>query len=221
LEVTVDPEKLTLEGLVQHYVKLPEQQKNKKLAELLDSLQFNQVVIFVSTCNRASTLSKLLNEQGFPAICVHSDLKQEERIQRYEDFKKFKKRILVSTDIFGRGIDIQKVNVVINYDMPDSSDQYLHRVGRAGRGNTKGLAVSFVSTTAPEQPANKKFVRKTDTEILEDVQKRFAVKVPELPEKIDPSAYSTLLCNTHMLFVFLFYSTMSLPIFLLFIIVPS
>ena len=72
-------------------------------------------------------------------------LKQEERISRFKAFKDFSKRILVSTDLFGRGIDIERVNIVINYDFPDQSDQYLHRVGRAGRFGTKGLAVSFIS----------------------------------------------------------------------------
>jgi ATP-dependent RNA helicase UAP56/SUB2 len=67
------------------------------------------------------------------------------RIKRYNEFKQFKYRIMVATDIFGRGIDIEKINVVFNYDMPTDSDSYLHRVGRAGRFGTKGLAISFVS----------------------------------------------------------------------------
>ena len=87
---------------------------------------------------------------------MHSGLKQEDRLKRYQEFKEFKKRLMVSTDIFGRGIDMGKVNVVINYDMPvqmenaelgRASDQYLHRVGRAGRFGTKGLTISFVATT--------------------------------------------------------------------------
>lgn len=77
---------------------------------------------------------------------MHSNLKQSERIERYNEFKEFNKRIMVATDLFGRGIDIEKVNVVINYDMPIESDSYLHRVGRAGRFGTKGLAISFVSS---------------------------------------------------------------------------
>jgi ATP-dependent RNA helicase UAP56/SUB2 len=70
----------------------------------------------------------------------------EERLRIYKEFKEYKYRILVSTDLFGRGIDIEKINVVINYNMPTESDQYLHRVGRAGRFGTKGLAISFIST---------------------------------------------------------------------------
>lgn len=82
----------------------------------------------------------------------------------------------MATDLFGRGIDIERVNIVINYDFPDSTDQYLHRVGRAGRFGTKGLSISFLSR--PEDEAE-----------MQKVQDRFAVQVPELPEQIDIASY--------------------------------
>ena len=97
-------------------------------------------------------------------------------IKRYKSFKDFNKRILVTTDLFGRGIDIERVNIVINYDFPDESNQYLHRIGRAGRFGTKGLAVSFISSS-------------TDAEILAEVQSRFEVEVPDLPDEIDIATY--------------------------------
>jgi ATP-dependent RNA helicase UAP56/SUB2 len=109
-------------------------------------------------------------------MCIHSRLKQEERIARYKSFKEFNKRILVTTDLFGRGIDIEKVNIVINYDFPDNTDQYLHRVGRAGRFGNKGLGISFIS-------------RETDEEQLKALQERFAVEISELPDQIDMSSY--------------------------------
>lgn len=176
-EVFVDNEsKLTLHGLQQHYVKLQEAQKNRKLNDLLDNLEFNQVVIFVKSVGRANELNKLLVECSFPSICIHSGLPQEERIARYKQFKDFQKRIMVATDIFGRGIDIERVNIVINYDMPDSADSYLHRVGRAGRFGTKGLAITFVSS-------------EVDTEVLNKVQERFEVNITEMPEHIDIASY--------------------------------
>ncbi|CAE7423548.1 RH56 [Symbiodinium natans] len=137
-EIRVDEEsKLTLHGLLQYYVKLTEKEKNRKLNDLLDALEFNQVVIFVKSVQRAIALDKLLVECNFPSIAIHSGLQQDDRIARYKQFKEFQKRIMVSTDLFGRGIDIERVNIVINYDMPDESDSYLHRVGRAGRFGTK------------------------------------------------------------------------------------
>lgn len=177
MEVFVDDEtKLTLHGLQQYFVRLTEAEKNRKLSDLLDTLDFNQVVIFVSKVSRAEELSKLLEECNFPSICIHSGLKQEERIARFKSFKEFNKRILVSTDLFGRGIDIERVNIVINYDFPDDGDQYLHRVGRAGRFGTKGLALSFVSTAE-------------DEEMLKKIQERFAVQVPPMPDQIDVAGY--------------------------------
>lgn len=101
---------------------------------------------------------------------------QEERLSRYQQFKDFQRRILVATNLFGRGMDIERVNIVFNYDMPEDSDTYLHRVARAGRFGTKGLAVTFVSD-------------ETDAKILNDVQDRFEVNVAELPEEIDISSY--------------------------------
>merc|ERR1712071_406078 len=142
MEVYVDDEsKLTLHGLQQHYVKLKDNEKNRKLFELLDVLEFNQVVIFVKSVQRCMALSQLLGEQNFPAIAIHRSMTQEERLSRYQQFKDFKKRILVATDLFGRGMDIERVNIVFNYDMPENSDSYLHRVARAGRFGTKGLGI--------------------------------------------------------------------------------
>ncbi|TMW41408.1 hypothetical protein DOY81_013512, partial [Sarcophaga bullata] len=177
MEVYVDDEaKLTLHGLQQHYVKLKENEKNKKLFELLDVLEFNQVVIFVKSVQRCMALAQLLTEQNFPAIGIHRGMTQEERLNRYQQFKDFQKRILVATNLFGRGMDIERVNIVFNYDMPEDSDTYLHRVARAGRFGTKGLAITFVSDEA-------------DAKILNEVQDRFDVNITELPDEIDLSSY--------------------------------
>lgn len=177
LEIYInDGAKLTLHGLKQFYVQLEESGKNRKLVDLLDALEFNQVVIFVRSVSRASELNKLLIDCNFPSICIHGSMKQEERIEKYKKFKDFQSRIMVATNIFGRGIDINRVNVVINYDMPENSDTYLHRVGRAGRFGTKGLAISFVSS-------------EEDGSVLNDVQSRFAVSIPILPDEIDASSY--------------------------------
>ncbi|XP_075983876.1 ATP-dependent RNA helicase 25E [Anticarsia gemmatalis] len=177
MEVYVDDEaKLTLHGLQQHYVKLKENEKNKKLFELLDVLEFNQVVIFVKSVQRCIALAQLLTDQNFPAIGIHRNMTQDERLSRYQQFKEFQKRILVATNLFGRGMDIERVNIVFNYDMPEDSDTYLHRVARAGRFGTKGLAITMVSDEG-------------DAKILNEVQDRFDVNITELPEEIELSTY--------------------------------
>lgn len=190
MEIYVDDDtKLTLHGLRQHYCKLEEKDKNRKLFDLLDELDFNQVCIFVKGVKRCKLLHELLVDQQFPATCMYGGLKQDERTKRFEDFKTFKSRVLVSTDLMGRGIDVERVNIVINYDMPEAetaqglsvtgaSDTYLHRVARAGRFGTKGLAISFVSTEA-------------DAEVLNSVQSRFVVNISEMPDEIESTAYKT------------------------------
>merc|ERR1719242_1262193 len=175
-EIFVDDKKLTLHGLQQHFVELKENEKIRKLNDLLDALDFNQVVVFVKTKQRASALDKMLQKCFFPSMCIHSDLKQEERLERYKKFKQYKSRILVSANLFGRGVDIERVNIVINFDMPNDSNEYLHRVGRAGRFGTKGLAITFISDD-------------DDKKILADVQSRFEVKVTAMPDEIDSSSY--------------------------------
>ena len=103
-------------------------------------------------------------------------MQQEERLSRYQQFKNFQKRILVATNLFGRGMDIERVNIVFNYDMPEDSDTYLHRVARAGRFGTKGLAITFSTDD-------------NDQKILQQIQDRFVVNIPELPDEIDISTY--------------------------------
>mmetsp|Transcript_26217 Transcript_26217/g.68453 ORF Transcript_26217/g.68453 Transcript_26217/m.68453 type:complete len:365 (-) Transcript_26217:134-1228(-) len=202
-EITVESQsKLTLHGLLQYYVQLEEKQKNKKLIDMLDNLEFNQVVIFVKSVKRALALDGLLNECNFPSMTLHpesdrlssdpprskrgkgngkrgkgnGEVAVDVRLDKLQAFKDFKKRILVSTDLFGRGMDVERVNIVINYDMPETSDAYLHRVGRAGRFGTKGLAVTFSST-------------QEDTKVLKSVQERFEVSIPEMPDKVDTTSY--------------------------------
>lgn len=98
-------------------------------------------------------------------------------IKRYKEFKEFNKRICVATDVFGRGIDIERINLAINYDLPADAASYLHRVGRAGRFGTKGLSISFVSNEADEN-------------VLKEIEKRFDAKVPEYPEGgVESSTY--------------------------------
>lgn len=96
---------------------------------------------------------------------LYSRLINSSRIKRYKEFKEFNKRICVATDVFGRGIDIERINLAINYDLPGDADSYLHRVGRAGRFGTKGLSISFVSSEA-------------DQDVLKAIEKRFEVALP-------------------------------------------
>jgi ATP-dependent RNA helicase UAP56/SUB2 len=103
-------------------------------------------------------------------------MQQTERIRYFNEFKNFKHRILVATDVIARGIDVERVNIVVNYDMPNDTDTYLHRVGRAGRFGTKGLAITFVAT-------------EDDQKMQQAIQNRFELKIEELPESIAADTY--------------------------------
>jgi ATP-dependent RNA helicase UAP56/SUB2 len=108
---------------------------------------------------------------------IPSNTDKETSIKRYKAFKDFQERICVATDVFGRGIDIERINLAINYDLPGDADSYLHRVGRAGRFGTKGLSISFVSNDSDET-------------VLKEIEKRFDASVPEYPaEGVDSSTY--------------------------------
>jgi ATP-dependent RNA helicase UAP56/SUB2 len=177
-EIFVDDKKLTLHGLQQYFIKLDESEKIKKLNDLLDALDFNQVIIFVRTRKRASVLDQMLKKCCFPSMCVHSNLRQSERLERYKKFKEYRARILVTTNLFGRGVDINRVNIVVNFDMTANPNEYLHRVGRAGRFGTKGLAITFLSNN-------------DDQRVLDEIKNRFKVKITSLPDEIESSSYIT------------------------------
>lgn len=176
VEVIPDESKLTLHGLQQYYVKITEGQKNRKLHDLLKKLEFNQVIIFVSSTSRCKSLHKLLVDLNFPSNAIYGSMEQKDRMDQYNNFKEYKSRILVATDVFARGVDFEKVNIVFNYDMPTSADTYLHRVGRSGRFGTKGLSITFAASSE-------------DSTTLEEVQSRFEVEIPTLPDEIDTTSY--------------------------------
>ena len=190
VEIVVKEEnKEHLEKLQQFYVKLKEEEKNTKLFNILDSIQFNQVIIFVNSILRCEALSDMLNKNNFPSIAIHADLPQDERIKLFDLFKEFKKRIMVATELYGRGVDFLKVNTVINYDMSANADAYVHRVGRAGRFGTKGITITFLSKEEDQTVFN---------ELLEMYPN---IKASPLPDEIDKSIYSMLF---FLIFNFLF-----------------
>ena len=179
VEIIVKEEnKEHLEKLQQFYVKLKEDEKNKKLLDVIDKVQFNQVIIFVNNIQRCEALSDILTQNGIPSIAIHADLPQEERISKFDAFKEFKKRIMVATELYGRGVDFLKVNTVINYDMSTDAEAYVHRVGRAGRFGSKGITITFLAS-------------EDDQKVFDDLLKKYPnIKADVLPEVIDKSIYS-------------------------------
>lgn len=169
-----------------------------------------QVVIFVKSVQRCIALAQLLVEQNFPAIAIHRGMPQEERLSRYQQFKDFQRRILVATNLFGRGMDIERVNIAFNYDMPEDSDTYLHRVScppspRFLCVRARAVHLSVFPVRLAVFPLSFQVARagrfgtkglaitfvsdENDAKILNDVQDRFEVNISELPDEIDISSY--------------------------------
>ena len=189
--IVIEENKEHLEKLQQFYVKLKEEEKSKKLFDILDNVQFNQVIIFVNSIMRCETLSDLLTSSNFPSIAIHSNLPQEERLKLFDLFKQFKRRIMVATELYGRGVDFLKVNTVINYDMSSTAEAYIHRVGRAGRFGTKGITITFLA-------------KEEDQKIFNELLEKYpTIKAAELPNEIDRSIYSMLI-SFLILFFYLF-----------------
>mmetsp|Transcript_13761 Transcript_13761/g.50103 ORF Transcript_13761/g.50103 Transcript_13761/m.50103 type:complete len:415 (+) Transcript_13761:351-1595(+) len=138
-------EELTLKGITQYYAFVEERQKVHCLNTLFSKLQINQSIIFCNSVNRVELLAKKITELGYSCFYIHAKMLQSHRNRVFHDFRNGACRNLVSSDLFTRGIDVQAVNVVVNFDFPKNSETYLHRVGRSGRFGHLGLAVNLIT----------------------------------------------------------------------------
>ena len=138
-------ESLTLKGVTQYYAFVEERQKLHCLNTLFSKLQINQSIIFCASATRVELLAKKITQLGYSCFYIHSKMQQSHRNRVFSDFRKGATRHLVCTDLFTRGIDIQAVNVVINFDFPDKAETYLHRIGRSGRWGHLGIAINLIT----------------------------------------------------------------------------
>jgi ATP-dependent RNA helicase DDX6/DHH1 len=138
-------EELTLKGITQYYAFVEEKQKVHCLNTLFSKLSINQSIIFCNSVNRVELLAKKITELGYSCFYIHAKMLQSHRNRVFHDFRNGNCRNLVSSDLFTRGIDVQAVNVVINFDFPKNSETYLHRVGRSGRFGHLGLAINLIT----------------------------------------------------------------------------
>lgn len=172
IQILVKREELTLEGIQQFYIYLDkEQYKFETLCDLYSSITLGQTIVYVNTKRRADWLSKRLNEQSFTTSVIHSEMSPVDRMRVMKDFKSGSSRILISTDLLSRGIDIQQVSVVVNYDIPKDIESYLHRIGRSGRFGRKGVAINFVT--------------REDSSKMKHIENYYETLIEPLPEDID------------------------------------
>lgn len=168
-------EELTLKGVTQYYAFVEERQKIHCLNTLFNKLQINQSIIFCNSVNRVELLAKKITQLGYSCYYIHARMQQQHRNRVFHDFRQGNCRNLVCSDLITRGIDIQAVNVVINFDFPKNSETYLHRIGRSGRFGHLGLAVNFV--TYDDRYNVYRIEQELDTEIK------------AIPADIDPELY--------------------------------
>lgn len=168
-------EELTLKGVTQYYAFVEEKQKVHCLNTLFKKLQINQSIIFCNSVNRVELLAKKITELGYSCFYIHAKMPQQLRNQVFHDFRNGACRNLVSSDLFTRGIDIQAVNVVINFDFPKNAETYLHRIGRSGRYGHLGIAINFVTYE--------------DRYNLHTIEQELGTQINAVPAEIDKSLY--------------------------------
>jgi len=143
--VQIQPESATVEIIEQVYYEVGERDKPRALVELLEGLHLTRVLVFRRTQIGVDRLASTLERRGISALPIHGGLRQNERDRVMEQFKAGELRVLVATNVAARGIDIHEVSHVVNYDFPQSTEEYIHRIGRTGRAGREGTAVTFVS----------------------------------------------------------------------------
>jgi len=169
-------DELTLKGVTQFYAFVEERQKVHCLNTLFSKLQINQAIVFCNSVTRVELLAKKITELGYSCFFIHSRMYQSHRNRVFHDFRNGACRCLVSSDLFTRGIDIESVNVVINFDFPKNAETYLHRIGRSGRFGHLGLGINFVTYE--------------DRFNLYRVEKELGTEIQAIPSQIDPQIYT-------------------------------
>lgn len=146
VNILVKQEELTLEGIQQYYINVDEERwKFSTFCDLYNQISLGQAMVYVNKKDRADRLKRNLEKENFTVSVIHSKMTQKERSDVMNDFINGSTRILISTDLLARGIDVQQVSVVINYDIPFDKECYIHRIGRSGRFGRKGVAINFVT----------------------------------------------------------------------------
>ena len=172
VRILLPPDEVTLKGIKQYYVEL--EREDWKLPVLLDLYQqiaVNQALIYVNKRQKAEWLAKQLASHGFTLEYIHGEMEVGERKKRMDDFRSGSVRVLISTDLLARGIDVQQVSLVVNYELPVQRENYVHRIGRSGRYGKKGVAINLVCGD--------------EKNMIKDIEKHYSTTIEELPEDLD------------------------------------
>ena len=170
IKILVKQEMLTLEGISQYYIGLEDDaMKYSTLRDIFKIISVSQCIIYCNSVKRVNDLYEAMTEDKFPVCTIHSSMEREERSKSYEEFKSGKYRVLISSNVTARGIDIQQVSTVINFDIPKCVHTYLHRIGRSGRWGRKGVGINFVT--------------KRDIPRIKQIEKHYGTQIEEMPQE--------------------------------------
>ncbi|KAJ1657527.1 RNA helicase [Dispira simplex] len=171
VRILVKRDEITLEGIKQFFVAVEKEEwKFDTLCDLYDMLTITQAVIFCNTRRKVDWLTKKMREANFTVSSMHGEMPQRERDAIMQEFRQGSSRVLITTDVWARGIDVQQVSLVINYDLPINRENYIHRIGRSGRFGRKGVAINFV--------------RNEDTRTLRDIEQYYSTQIDEMPMNV-------------------------------------
>jgi superfamily II DNA/RNA helicase len=171
IKILVKNEMLTLEGISQYYIALEtDNDKFNTIKDLFGWISSSQAIIYCNSLKRVSDLYSAMIKDEFPVCCIHSGMDKELRNETYNDFKNGKHRVCISSNVTARGIDIQQVSTVINFDIPKCAHTYLHRIGRSGRWGRKGVAINFVT--------------KYDIHIMRGIEQLYETEIKEMTQDV-------------------------------------
>eukprot|EP00177_Eucheuma_denticulatum_P000751 GFKZ01001350.1.p1 GENE.GFKZ01001350.1~~GFKZ01001350.1.p1 ORF type:complete len:429 (-),score=77.59 GFKZ01001350.1:645-1931(-) len=168
IRILVKKDELTLEGIKQFYVGIEKEEwKFETLCDLYETLTITQAIIYVNTRRKVEWLTEKMGEKDFTVSMLHGEMDQKDRDVIMREFRTGSSRVLVTTDLLARGIDVQQVSLVINYDLPTNRENYIHRIGRSGRFGRKGVAINFLTDA--------------DVRVLRDIEEFYNTTVEEMP----------------------------------------
>jgi len=168
VRITMEAEKLNLECITQYYIALRHDgDKYDTLKDLFSVISVNQTIIYCNSIHRVTDLYKAMTDEGFSVCYIHSSMDKVERDKAFQSFRMGGFRVLISSDITARGIDVQQVSTVINFDITRCPHKYLHRIGRSGRWGRKGMAINFVT--------------RQDSDTMRRIERHYGIEIKELP----------------------------------------
>lgn len=171
VKILVKTESITLEGIKQYYVALEDDsQKYETIKDIFESISLSQCIIYCNSIKRVNDLNEALIKDGFPVCCIHSGMEKDERMNAYKEFSSGGARVLISSNLTARGIDVQQVSTVINFDVPKDVHTYIHRIGRSGRWGRKGMGINFIT--------------RRDIRLIRDIEQYYDTQIEEMPAQI-------------------------------------